>query len=396
MSMAHTNKDPSDFRLIKASVLHGSKDLRIETRHLHPPAPGEVQVAIRSTSLCGSDLHYYSHYRNGDIIVREPLSLGHESAGVVVDVGSNVGDLKVGDKVALEVGQPCGICARCLEGRYNICPEMKFRSSAKSFPHAQGTLQERINHPARWCYKLPADMELDMGALLEPLGVAIHGNRRAGLARGSKVVVFGAGAVGLLVAAVAKINGAASVVIADIASGRVEFAVKNGFAHQGYTVPMKRGNSIEENLEIAKETAAEIGKVIGNDGTSAGEADAVFECTGVPSCLQASIYATRPGGKVIMIGMGHPIQTLPISAAALREVDLIGSFRYAGTYPVGIEILSKSGPDYPQFAKMITQRFNGFESLDQAFQMAGKIDDEDGKLVIKVVVELDEDGQSKL
>jgi len=308
-----------------------------------------------------------------------------------------VTNFAIGDKVALEVGQPCGICERCREGRYNICKEMKFRSSAKSFPHAQGTLQEKLNHPSAWCYKLPDAVNLDMGALLEPLGVAIHGNRRAGLAIESKVLVFGAGAVGLLVAAVAKINGAGLVIIADIDSGRVEFAVKNGFAHKGYTVPMRRGSTIEENLEIAKETAAEVGKIVGDGGQAIGELDAVFECTGVPSCLQAAIYATRPGGKVILIGMGHPIQTLPISAAALREVDLVGSFRYANTYPTGIEILSRSGPNYPQFAKMITQRFSGFESLDKAFQMAGKTKDEKGELVIKVVVDLADDvGQVNL
>jgi L-iditol 2-dehydrogenase len=319
------------------------------------------------------------------------MSLGHESAGVVVEIGSSVQNFKVGDKVALEVGLPCGICKRCREGRYNICKEMKFRSSAKAFPHAQGTLQERINHPAEWCYKLPEEMSLDMGALLEPLGVAIHGNDRAALEHPSTVLVFGAGAVGLMVAAVAKISGAGTVLIADIDTGRVDFPVRNGFAHHGYAVPMKRGSTIEENLEIAKETAASIGEVVGRNGQPVGEVDAVFECTGVPSCLQAAIYVARPGGKVILIGMGHPIQTLPISAAALREVDLIGSFRYANTYPKGIEILSKTEPDYPRFAHMVTHRFYGFNALDQAFQMAGRTKDDEGKLVIKVVVEVDED-----
>jgi L-iditol 2-dehydrogenase len=140
-------------RNIRASVLHGAKDLRIENRSLLPPSPTELQISIRSTGLCGSDLHYYRHYRNGDIIVREPMSLGHESAGVVVGVGSEVSNFKIGDKVALEVGQPCENCDRCKEGRYNICKGMKFRSSAKAFPHAQGTLQDRINHPAAWCHK---------------------------------------------------------------------------------------------------------------------------------------------------------------------------------------------------------------------------------------------------
>lgn len=117
-----------------------------------------MQVAVRATGLCGSDLHYFNHYRNGDIQVREPLTLGHESSGVVTAVGPGVpagaaAALRPGDRVALEVGLPCGECALCAEGRYNICRAMKFRSSAKAFPHAQGTLQDRINHPAKWCHK---------------------------------------------------------------------------------------------------------------------------------------------------------------------------------------------------------------------------------------------------
>ncbi|KAF2808882.1 GroES-like protein [Mytilinidion resinicola] len=383
-------------RQIKASVLHGAKDLRIESRSLFPPNADELQVAIRATGLCGSDLHYYRHYRNGDIMVREPMSLGHESAGVVVGVGSSVKDFKIGDKVALEVGLPCGECDRCGEGRYNICKAMSFRSSAKAFPHAQGTLQDRINHPAAWCHKLPDDVSLDLGAILEPLGVAIHATRRANLPTGSTVLVFGAGAVGLLVAAMAKISGASTVIIADIDSGRVDFAVNNAFAHKGYTVPMKRGSTIEENLAIAKETAAEIGKVKKSSGQPAVEVDAVFECTGVPSCLQAAIFATRPGGKVMLIGMGTPIQTLPISAAALREVDLVGVFRYANTYPMGIEVVSKKGPDYPDFSKLVTHRYKGLESAVQAFDMAGNTKDVDGKLVIKVVIETDEEDKARL
>ncbi|KAI7138505.1 sorbitol dehydrogenase-like protein, partial [Hortaea werneckii] len=204
---------------IQSSVLHGVKDLRIEPRQLDAPAADELQVRVASTGLCGSDLHYYSHFRNGDILVREPLSLGHESAGVVSAVGSSVSGFKPGDKVALEVGLPCEKCQRCQQGRYNICKEMKFRSSGKSFPHFQGTLQERINHPAKWCYKLPEDVSLDIGALLEPLGVALHAFRRSQMPKGATVLVFGAGAVGLLCAAVARLQGAGKVVIADIDAG---------------------------------------------------------------------------------------------------------------------------------------------------------------------------------
>lgn len=164
---------------------------------------------------------------------------------------------------------------------------MKFRSSGKSFPHFQGTLQEKINHPAKWCYRLPDDLSLDIGALLEPLGVALHAWRRSQMPRNATVLVFGAGAVGLLSAAVAKLKGASRVVIADIDAGRLEFAVANGFADSSYTVPMRRGKDIDESLAIAKETAAEIGKV-----DNVGEVDVTIECTGVPSCVQAGIYVS--------------------------------------------------------------------------------------------------------
>ncbi|KAL3420267.1 alcohol dehydrogenase GroES-like domain-containing protein [Phlyctema vagabunda] len=368
---------------VKASVLHGVKDLRVESRELPSPSPTEVQVQIQATGLCGSDLHYFNHYRNGDIIVREPLTLGHESAGTVTAVGSSVQNLKVGDRVALEVGQPCSKCARCEEGRYNICKEMRFRSSAKSFPHFQGTLQDRINQDASFCYKLPDSVPLEMGAILEPLGVAMHAARRANLPAKSKVLVFGAGAVGLLCAATAKVNGASEVIIADIQADRVDFAIANKFADSSVVVPMKRCASIEEKLEFAKEVAA---LVANTNGT--GEVDAVFECTGVESCLQAAIYSTRPGGRILMVGMGNPIQTLPISAAALREVDLVGVFRYANTYEEAIKLVSSGNPLLPNLNSLISHRFKGLENIPTAFEMAAKVKDDSGKLVLKVLVDM--------
>lgn len=280
---------------VKASVLHGARDVRLEERALPALGTDEVLVAVKATGLCGSDLHYFSHFRNGDILVREPLTLGHESAGVVTRVGSAVTDLRPGDHVALEVGLPCGRCELCAGGRYNICREMKFRSSAKAVPHAQGTLQERIIHPARWCHKLPEGVSLDFGALVEPLSVAKHAQDRARLPAGSTVVVFGAGAVGLLCAAMSKVAGAKTVVIADIQEDRVRFAVENKFADASLVVPMKRPETIADKLEFAKEVA-EMVKTTPVNGRAVGEVNAVFECTGVESCLQASIYVSPPAG----------------------------------------------------------------------------------------------------
>ncbi|MCJ1433037.1 hypothetical protein MMC27_002396 [Xylographa pallens] len=374
---------------VRALVLHGPKDLRIVTRSLPHPAATELQIAIRSTGLCGSDLHYYNHGRNGDIIVKEPLALGHESAGEVVAVGKETVGFEIGDKVALEVGLPCEECEPCINGRYNLCKSMRFRSSAKIFPHFQGTLQERINHPAKWCYKLPGSMSYDEGALLEPLGVATHAARRAQIPMKATVLVFGAGAVGLLCAYMAKEAGASSVIIADVDEGRVDFATKNGFADHGYVVSSKRGQSIEEKLAIAKETASSISQTAATTGKPIAEVDVVFECTGVESCVQAAIYITKPGGRVMLVGMGTPIQTLPLSAAALREVDLCGVFRYVNTYGPGIELLSKRGSETPDPGTLITHRFHGLQNAQNAFEMAARTVDEEGKLVLKVVIEMD-------
>ncbi|KAI5778848.1 chaperonin 10-like protein [Geopyxis carbonaria] len=371
---------------VTASVLHAAKDLRVVPVSLPPPPADELQIAIRSTTLCGSDLHYYNHYRNGDILVTSPLALGHESSGIVTAVGASAAAAGwvVGDRVALEVGLPCESCPRCLEGRYNICAGMRFRSSAKAVPHFWGTLQQRINHPAKWCHKLPAAMPFALASLLEPLSVALHTIRRSAIQPGQTVLVVGAGAVGLLVAAAAHLAGASRVLIADINAGRVAFAVEQGWATHAYTVPMtprpEQPPSVADKLAASKASADAMCAAV---NAPAG-VDIVFECTGVEPCVQASIYAARAGGTVMLVGMGTPVQTLPISAAALREVDIRGGFRYANCYPQGVELIASGR--LQGLEKLVTQRFFGMEAVGEAFEMAGRQTDEQGRLVIKVEV----------
>ncbi|KAJ6273025.1 sorbitol dehydrogenase [Bipolaris maydis] len=372
---------------VVASVLHGPRDLRLETRTISDPAANELQIAIKATGLCGSDCSYYSKFRNGDLQACEPLSLGHESAGVVVAIGNNVTGYQIGDRVALEVGVPCDNCRSCQRGRYNLCPKMRFRSSAKSVPHFQGTLQERINHPAKWCHKLPSHVSMESAALLEPLSVAIHATRRAQIEQGDTAIVFGAGTVGLLTAAMAKVSGATTVVIADIDYGRINYALANGFANKGYIVTAQaQSTEGAGQFAAAKELAADIMQIASLNEIDFEGADVTFDCTGKEVCMQAGLYATRPGGKLIMVGMGTPIQTLPMSASHLKEVDIIGIFRYANTYPTGIKILSAGV--LPSLDNMITHRYHGLASTKEAFELAGKTMDKDGNLVVKVLVEI--------
>lgn len=147
-----------------AAVLHGPRDIRVETRPVWPPQRGQVQVQVEATGLCGSDrmyltmlpgldshsfpVHYYLHARNADFTVKSPLCLGHESAGTITAVGPEVTGLTIGQRVAIEPGIRCNNCDYCSSGRYNLCKGLRFCSSAKTFPHADGTLQEKFNHPS--------------------------------------------------------------------------------------------------------------------------------------------------------------------------------------------------------------------------------------------------------
>ncbi|KAI0184286.1 chaperonin 10-like protein [Xylaria flabelliformis] len=412
---------------IIASVLHGPRDLRLETRNIDRPSEGELQIAVKSTGICGSDVSYYTKFANGDLCACAPLSLGHESSGTVVAIGPQVVGFKIGDRVAMEVGIPCGQCSICRTGRYNLCMKMRFRSSAKSVPHFQGTLQERINHPAIWCHKLPDHVSFDSAALLEPLSVGIHAVNRASPSPGSTALVMGAGTVGLLTAAMALQSGCTSVTVADVDAGRVDYAIKHGFATHGFvvsrplhtsssttsisssstssatsgsgsTTPISTtSSSYQGQLEHAKHLAMDIlsiskSAVAVQNETGDEGVDIAFECTGKEVCMQTCLYATRPGGKVIMVGMGTPIQTVPLSVAHLKEIDILGIFRYANTYATGIRLLSPHGhtasrPSLPSLDNMVTHRFKGLAAAKDAFELAGRTVDDDGNLVLKIVIE---------
>lgn len=265
-------------------------------------------------------------------------------------------------------------------------------------------------------------MSFDAAALLEPLSVAIHSLNRALPAPGSTALVIGAGTVGLLVAAMARQSGCTFVTIVDVDEGRVAYAVSKGFATHGYVVPKPLHSSsssssiftdgtstpvsvdgimtpissystVNDRLDAAKSLAADILAVARQDMSPLEEdeddgVDVTFECTGKEPCMQTSLYATKPGGKVIMVGMGTPIQTVPLSAAHLREVDILGIFRYANTYQTGIRLLAGQGAmKLPSLDDMVTHKFKGLGNAKEAFELAGRTVDDDGKLVLKVVIE---------
>ncbi|KAF8842927.1 GroES-like protein [Paxillus ammoniavirescens] len=371
---------PAQVYTQRAVVLHGQKDLRLEDRPNWPPPYNHAQVAVKATGLCGSDLHYYLDGRNGDFALQAPLVLGHESAGVVVSLGPGVKNIFLGQRVAIEAGVMCQHCDYCDSGRYNLCKGMRFASSAKTFPHLDGTLQDRMNHPTHVLHPLPDHCSFEQAALAEPLSVLIHASRRAGLRDGQRILVFGVGAIGIIACALAKSYGASRVVAIDINQQRLDFAKANGFASQTFCLPMvDKTKTSEEQLRRAREN---VSRALIEFGTPDGF-DIVFECTGAESCIQMSIHAAITGGKVMLVGMGSRNVMLPLSAAALREVDILGSFRYANTYPDALRLLASG--KLTNIEKLITHRM-GLQDTARAFELMARGKDEDGNTVLKVMI----------
>lgn len=389
---------------IQSLVLHGAKDLRLESRPAPQPRANEVQVTVKATGLCGSDLHYYNHAANGNFKMQSPMCLGHESSGMVTAVPeSSQTDtttltqprLKVGDRVALEVGIPCRSCNLCTTGRYNLCPKLSFKSSAKTFPHADGTLQTAITQPADMCHILPDNVSFEEGALCEPLAVSLHAINRSQIAgsgsgiplTGGSALVVGAGAVGMLTAAALSVSGVSQIVVADIDAPRLKICESLGdgrFGLKTFLVPKKApAATIEENLATAAELAAQVAAFAG----LATGFDRVYECTGVPPCVQLGIFATTPGGKLVLVGMGNPIQTLPLGAAALREVDIIGVFRYANCYPAAIQLFA-SGKLAGVASALVSHRVP-LDQGEKAFRLAAnqpREGEDEGRVPVKVMV----------
>lgn len=242
-------------------------------------------------------VHYYSHGANGTFKIQAPMVLGHESCGIITALPSTLPKgctLQVGDRVALEVGINCKNCKYCKIGRYNLCTGMRFASSAKTFPHLDGTLCEVMNHPLDLLHKLPPTLPLQLAALAEPLSVVLHAHRRAHLEPGSRVLVLGAGAVGLLAAALAKASGATTVVAVDIEQGKLDFAQEMKWVDATHTLPRGPRVSGAEALEAAKvnwEGLQASQAVQAFEGLEEGF-DAVFECTGVESCMQMAVMVS--------------------------------------------------------------------------------------------------------
>ncbi|KAK4556230.1 hypothetical protein LTR86_006927 [Recurvomyces mirabilis] len=303
-------------------------------------------------------MHYYSAGKNGMFVVKNPLVLGHEAAGEVVAVGSDVKDLKVGDRVAIEPQRPCSECKQCTTGLYNLCSNMKFSGSASADPPVQGSLQELYCHAAEYAHPLPDSVSWTEGAIVEPLAVAVHAVKRSELQADNSVLVLGAGAIGLLCAAVARSKGVKNIEMVDVDPARLEFAKAQGLADTIFTIPL-RPNEGEEKVEFCIRMAKDI---ISQNKERLFET--IIECTGVETCVNIGIHAAAPRGRVVLVGMGSPMQSIRVGSAAVREVDLISVWRYASTFGTAIDLIASGKVAVKPLVTHIFQLKQAAEALD--------------------------------
>ncbi len=300
-----------------AARLHGIRDLRLEDLPRPAPGPGQVLLRVTAVGVCGSDVHYYQSGRIGAQEVQSPLILGHEFSAQVAELGANVAGLAVGQLVAVEPAVSCGQCEACQQGNPNLCPDARFCGA----PPVDGAFAEYIVMPAPNCFPLPQELGAVEGALLEPLGIALHSVDLAQLKPGQTVAVLGAGPIGLLTAAVARAVSAGAVYVSEPLAYRRQFALS--YAADAAIDPTET------------DVAAEIARLTGGRGV-----DVAFEAAGVPSTPDQAAAVTRPGGRVILIGIPADDRlTLTASTARRKGLTVKMVRRMKHTYPRAMRLV---------------------------------------------------------
>jgi L-iditol 2-dehydrogenase len=308
---------------MRVAVLVDPGRIEMEERPVPTPEAGDVLIRVSSVGVCGSDTHYYRHGRVGSFVVTAPLVLGHEAAGTVVGVGEGIDSSRIGQRVSIEPQRPDPGSEETRRGHYNLCPHMRFFAT----PPVDGALCDYVTIGAAFAHPVPDSMSDDAAALCEPLSVGIAAIRKAGIDGGSRVLITGAGPIGIVVAQLARAYGATDIVVSDPDEARREQAMAFGAT----TVH-----------DPTVERIADLG------------VDAFIDASGAPPAVADGIRALRPAGTVVLVGSGAESMELPTQLIQNRELVLTGVFRYANTWPTAIALVESGRVDLDA---MVTARF---------------------------------------
>ncbi|MGB1285934.1 MAG: NAD(P)-dependent alcohol dehydrogenase [Aggregatilineales bacterium] len=320
----------------------------------------DVRIAMRTVGVCGSDVHYYEHGAIGSFVVREPMILGHEASGQVIEIGAEVTNLKVGDRVCMEPGIPDPNSRETRLGIYNLDPAVRFWAT----PPIHGILRPTVVHPAAFTFKLPDTVSYAEGAMVEPLAVGMHAANKARIQPGDVAIVTGAGPIGMVTALAALAGGCSSVIMTDVVQPKLDLA-----ATLGAVIPV---NVAEENLTEAVMAHTD------NRG-----ADIVFECSGNEKVAAGVFEPLAPGGCVVYVGMPMNPISYDVVAAQIKEARVEHVFRYAHVYPRALALMGSGQLDVKP---LITDTFS-FDDSIKAFDYATHMPATSVKVQIEVATD---------
>jgi D-xylulose reductase len=332
---------------MQALVLERKGELSI--REIDLPTelgPHDVKIRIHTVGICGSDVHYYEYGAIGPFVVKEPMVLGHEAAGTVVEVGHAVKNLKPGDRVCMEPGIPDPNSRASRLGIYNLDPAVRFWAT----PPIHGCLVPYVIHPAAYTFKLPENVSFAEGAMVEPLAVGMHAAVKAKIKPGDLAVVMGAGPIGIVTALAGIAGGCSQVVLTDVQQPKLDLAAALG--------PIRPVNVAKENLRSVLDDLS--------DGWGA---DVVFEASGAPPAIQATAEALCPGGRIVLIGLPIRPVSLDLVAFSAKEASIETVFRYAHVYPRALALMGSGKID----VKPLISRTFEFRDSIEAFDFAVKM-----------------------
>ncbi len=324
-------------QFMNASVLTGPRSIALESRPLPTLDKDQVLVEVASVGVCGSDVHFWHDGRLGDWVVRSPLVLGHEAGGQIVAVGLDVSPRRLGQRVSIEPQRPELTSRETLDGKYNLDPQMQFYAT----PGVDGAFAQYVAIQSHFAWSVPDSISDDSAALMEPLSVAVATARKGGFTVGSRVLITGAGPIGIMTAQVARAFGASEVIVSDVSEERRRRSL--GFGATSTIDPLE------------------------NDLRSSGvDVDVFVDASGASAAVQDGIHCVRPGGVAVLVGMGSSEMSLPVARIQSRELRVTGVFRYANTWPTSIHLVRSGKVDLDS---IVTGHF-GLEEVDAALSTA--------------------------
>lgn len=346
---------------MKAAVWYGKHDVRVENKEEPMIQPGKVKVKVAFAGICGSDLHAYHgagvqqdvpHPVSGEMA---PLTLGHEFAGTISEVGEGVEDISVGDRVTIEPLIYCGKCQYCKQNHYNQCVDFGFIGL-----NANGGFAEYAIVEPKMVHKLPDSVSLEEGALVEPTAVALHAVRQSQLKVGDKVAVFGVGPIGLLTIMAAQAAGASEIYAVDVSPERLEKATTVGATH---TINAIEENSVEKILAL-----------------SAGGVDIAYEVAGAEVTLANALSTVKKKGEVMVVSIIPEPVKVDILQLTIKEANITSVLAYRNIFPEVINLIDSGRLDVK---KVITKKIALDQVVEEGLELLGK-DKSQAKILIDI------------